>query len=153
MDDCTDPCTWLQHQIELHDEKSSQISTQDVKLPTRNDGKHYCIKDCKEDQNKIIAFILSTLKEWISLPSKYGLDSSATFAPLRLTICGEAGSGKSVLIHTIISMIRKILNITDSAVVLAPTGSAAFNAGGKTLHSFFGIRGQNDKGPHISASI
>lgn len=45
-------------------------------------------------------------------------------------ISGEAGSGKSTFIHY-------IRNIVKNSLLLAPTGLAAVNIGGRTIHSFF----------------
>jgi ATP-dependent DNA helicase PIF1 len=50
-----------------------------------------------------------------------------------LFITGRAGTGKSTLLHLFKSTSRK------KCVVLAPTGVAALNAGGQTIHSFFGF--------------
>lgn len=48
-----------------------------------------------------------------------------------LFLTGRAGTGKT-------TMLRKFLELAgDKAVVLAPTGVAAMNAGGQTIHSFF----------------
>ena len=46
-------------------------------------------------------------------------------------VTGKAGTGKSTFLH----YLRKIT--TKSTVVLAPTGVAALNVGGQTIHSFF----------------
>lgn len=46
---------------------------------------------------------------------------------------GKAGTGKSTFLRYIVE------NTTKKTVVLAPTGIAAVNAGGVTLHSFFHI--------------
>src|SRR5512143_831790 len=46
-------------------------------------------------------------------------------------ITGRAGTGKSTLLRHFIS------NTKRRAVVLAPTGLAAVNVGGQTIHSFF----------------
>lgn len=45
-------------------------------------------------------------------------------------VSGEAGSGKSTFIH----YIRKLVS---NSLLLAPTGLAAVNIGGRTIHSFF----------------
>jgi energy-coupling factor transporter ATP-binding protein EcfA2 len=50
-----------------------------------------------------------------------------------LFITGRAGSGKSTLLRCM----RDLL--PDDMVVLAPTGLAAVNVGGQTIHSFFGL--------------
>lgn len=48
-------------------------------------------------------------------------------------LTGKAGTGKSTFLRYIVENIRK------KTVVLAPTGIAAVNVGGQTLHSFFKI--------------
>jgi ATP-dependent exoDNAse (exonuclease V) alpha subunit len=50
-----------------------------------------------------------------------------------LFVTGRAGTGKSTLL-------RALRNAVDSEmVVVAPTGLAAVNVGGQTIHSFFGL--------------
>ena len=48
-----------------------------------------------------------------------------------LFLTGKAGTGKSTFLRYVCSVTKK------KHVVLAPTGIAAINAGGQTLHSFF----------------
>ena len=62
-----------------------------------------------------------------------------------MTICGQAGSGKSVLIKTLLTVIRKMFGRNDVCYICAPTGSAAFQAGGQTIHSLFGIKARTVK--------
>ncbi len=50
-----------------------------------------------------------------------------------LFVTGRAGTGKSTLLRAL----RDI--IPDEMVVVAPTGLAAVNVGGQTIHSFFGL--------------
>jgi ATP-dependent DNA helicase PIF1 len=50
-----------------------------------------------------------------------------------LMITGRAGTGKSPLIHTLLE------SEGENQVILAPTGVAAVNVGGQTIHSFFRI--------------
>ncbi|HJU32095.1 MAG TPA: AAA family ATPase [Hyphomicrobiaceae bacterium] len=50
-----------------------------------------------------------------------------------LFVTGRAGTGKS----TLLTCLREL--ISDEMVVLAPTGLAAVNVGGQTIHSFFGF--------------
>jgi hypothetical protein len=47
-------------------------------------------------------------------------------------VTGRAGTGKSTLIRYIVSTVR-------GCVVVSPTGTAAVNVGGVTIHSFFGF--------------
>ncbi len=53
-----------------------------------------------------------------------------------LLILGSAGTGKS----TFLKWLRKQLEGKKSYAVLAPTGMAALNVGGQTIHSFFGLK-------------
>ena len=46
-------------------------------------------------------------------------------------VCGATGSGKTTFLKHFVSQCRK------KFVILAPTGVAALNAGGETIHSFF----------------
>ena len=53
------------------------------------------------------------------------------FTRRSLFLTGKAGTGKSTFLRYIASHTRK------KNIILAPTGIAAINAGGSTLHSFF----------------
>jgi hypothetical protein len=55
------------------------------------------------------------------------------FTGRNVFLTGKAGTGKTTFLH----FIKK--NSTKRAVVVAPTGVAAINAGGVTIHSFFQI--------------
>ena len=48
-----------------------------------------------------------------------------------------------LLIRTLVTTIRTIFQRNDSCYVCAPTGSAAYQAGGRTIHSLFGINIKN----------
>jgi ATP-dependent DNA helicase PIF1 len=50
-----------------------------------------------------------------------------------LFVTGRAGTGKSTLLRALRD------SIGDDMVVVAPTGLAAVNVGGQTIHSFFGL--------------
>lgn len=58
---------------------------------------------------------------------------------INLFLTGKAGTGKTTFLRKLVSESKKRI------VVLAPTGVAAINAGGSTIHSFF----QLDFGPYI----
>ncbi len=49
-------------------------------------------------------------------------------------VTGRAGTGKSTLLNYFCEHTGK------AVVVLAPTGVAAINVGGQTIHSFFGFK-------------
>lgn len=67
----------------------------------------------------------------ISPPFRQALDAIAAGAPL-LFVTGRAGTGKSTFIRILRDEMRE-----KNVVVVAPTGIAALNAGGQTIHSFF----------------
>lgn len=67
-----------------------------------------------------------------------GTEQAAVFRLLNETphnyfITGKAGTGKSVLLQYFVSHTLK------NTAVIAPTGVAAINVGGQTIHSFFGL--------------
>ena len=67
-------------------------------------------------------------------------------------LTGKAGTGKTTLLHEIIQTTHK------NTVVVAPTGIAALNAGGVTIHSMFqlpfaGFIPANNVDAHFSGSM
>ena len=92
------------------------------------------------DQKEVLAYMSQFFIKWYELVKTPDLQD--TFTPLRMTLCGVAGSGKSTLINTFVSIVRTITQKTDSIYVCGPTGSAAFNAGGETCHRLFNIQGR-----------
>ena len=72
-------------------------------------------------------------------PSQIGLENEEMqkalqiiqFTRRSLFLTGKAGTGKSTFMRHIAATIKK------KHIILAPTGIAAINAGGSTLHSFF----------------
>ena len=59
----------------------------------------------------------------------------AVLAGKNVFLTGEAGTGKTTFLTTLRDHLEKTTNKT--VVVLAPTGIAAVNAGGQTIHSMF----------------
>ncbi len=64
-----------------------------------------------------------------SVPERWATSGEGGLGNLFLT--GRAGTGKTTLLR------RVLAEAGERTVVLAPTGVAAMNAGGQTLHSFF----------------
>ncbi len=104
-------------------------------IPFRNDGKPYSIEDCKEDQQEVMAYIIQNVKTWLEACADEN-ETTEPYKPLRLTIPGKGGSGKSVLINTLATVLRTLFNCKQCIEIVAPTGSAAYNAGGSTMHHF-----------------
>jgi ATPase subunit of ABC transporter with duplicated ATPase domains len=70
----------------------------------------------------------------IEINDKFTEALNAVNSGKNVFITGKAGTGKS----TLLKVIRDSLD--SNFVVLAPTGVAAVNIGGQTIHSFFGFR-------------
>ncbi|HLL61209.1 MAG TPA: PIF1 family DEAD/DEAH box helicase [Candidatus Nitrosocosmicus sp.] len=84
---------------------------------------------------KKISSLLSTPddKKLIITPELENSLGLFEFSNTNLFITGKAGTGKSTLVKFIREKSKKKI------VVLAPTGLAALNVGGQTVHSFFGF--------------
>jgi hypothetical protein len=106
-------------------------NSNDTSIPLRSDGSEYRIDDLEIDQKKALAEVLSAIKEYCTNPEKMRKNV------LRMTVSGVAGSGKSTWINTLVTCVLKMFDDKDTIAVFAPTGSAAYNAGGETLHRGF----------------
>lgn len=65
--------------------------------------------------------------------------SNPEFTTKRVIVQGKAGTGKSAIIHAICELMNGSSPDTKIYQVLAPTGAAAINVDGKTIHSFLRI--------------
>ena len=81
---------------------------------------------------------MNKLREWIDIASN-PTKKKRKFKPLRLLIQGAAGTGKSILIKALVTTIRKLFQSNNSVHVMAPTGAAAFNVLGETIHRTLAI--------------
>ena len=81
------------------------------------------------EQQECAYHILYKIKEWLEC-SDY-----SNFKPLRCTST-QGGTGKSVLINTIVSILRQSFQQNNIVAVAAPTRTTAYNVNGTTLHSF-----------------
>ena len=118
-----------------------------LRIPTYYDKKekkqaNYQLRDLNDDQFHIAYYILKKIQEWVNLPNK-SKEKQKKFKPLRMTVMGQGGTGKSRLINTLVSVIRTMFEKNDSVHVAAPTGAAAFSVGGQTLHRLFCVKTTN----------
>ena len=120
------PSKWLDHVI--HCDKQEQT----VYIPKKDGNSNYELSDLYEDQSAVAYHILSKIHEWIHC------EDFSTFQPLRCTINGQGGTGKTVLLNTIVSVLRRMIPVDQLVLVGAPTGTAAFNVNGETIHSLSG---------------
>ena len=119
-----------------------------MKLNKQFELESYMTKDLHEDQKDVAAVVMYKLKEWFACVEN---ECTSNYTPLRLTVCGEAGSGKTVLINTLVTLIRQLAGTKNSVHVCGPTGSAAFNAGGLTCQKLFHMPIHSD-GINMSAA-
>ena len=122
--DHTPPEDWLVTKVQEPVPENAPI-----RVPLKQNGDKYAISDLYDDQKFVVEAVMKKLKEWVET------DDLETFQPLRLTLNGSGGCGKSVIINTLVTVIRTMFNQNGVVRVAAPTGTAAFNVGGKTLHS------------------
>eukprot|EP00975_Prorocentrum_lima_P049794 10419697-Prorocentrum_lima.AAC.1 len=90
-----------------------------LSIPRRSDGSKYSL-DILSDEQKII--VLATIDTVVKF-----LTNDDDYEPLRATVVGCGGCGKSLIINTIITIIRELTNCNSSVKVAAPSGSAAYN--------------------------
>lgn len=112
--------TWLMDKIEKH--SKIHASKQNISIPKQFDGTEYCITNLTDEQSKIAYIVLSKIEEWLTFPENHKKRKNTTFKPLRLTVVGCAGTGKSYLINTLITQVRKLTKFNDSVIVTGPTG-------------------------------
>lgn len=105
-----------------------------TEIPTKPDGSAYNIDGLSEEQKLIVLLTVDTVVKF--------LRNDEDYLPLRGTITGMGGCGKSLVINTIIAIVRKLTDSNSTVQVAAPSGSAAYNVKGCTLHSLLGINVQ-----------
>ena len=125
-----------EYTIMLRDEVIKLLNDENApaEIPTKSDGTKYSIDDLSDEQRMIVLATIDTVVKF--------LENDEDYKPLRATITGMGGCGKSHIINTIISIIRQMTNSNNTVQVAAPSGSAAYNVKGCTLHSLLGINVQ-----------
>ena len=74
--------------------KSNKTNNNPYGLPTKHNGEFYTLEATHGDQKDILGYIFHHIHEWVE--TEYSRNISPK--PLRMTIAGVAGSGKSTLI-------------------------------------------------------
>ena len=115
--------------VELNSSNSNKA--EDLNIPQQKDGKAYTIDKLSGQQKEIVLAAVDTIIKF--------LNNDKDYKPYRATIMGGGGTGKSFIINTIISIIRKMTTCNDTVQVAAPSGAAAYNVQGCTLHRLLSI--------------
>ena len=113
--------------------KSIDQVSDGLAIPLRSDLSEYLIEGLAGDQLESLALVLLAVKRYCNG------ENVNNEKVLRITVSGVAGSRKSTWINTLVSTMRKLFTEDETVSVFAPTGSAAFNAGGQTLHRGFSL--------------
>ena len=123
-----DPSVQAQDWLHSMVEETELVQNRAPSIPLNHVGQPFSIAALYPDQQYILFRVFSKIREWLEC------DNLCTFEPLRCTIVGQAGSGKSVLLNTITAVMRTLFNYNNILKVGCPTGTAAFNTFGETLH-------------------
>ena len=102
-----------------------------LEIPVRSNGDEYNIDMLSDEQRVIVLAMIDTIVKFLT--------NDESYEPLRATIVGMGGCGKSLIINTVISIVRKLTKTNDTVKVAAPSGNAAWNVQGCTLHSLLNI--------------
>jgi phage gpG-like protein len=122
-----------------------------LRIPKSKNNGDLKLEQLNEDQFNVAYVIFDKVREWINLKSASS-QVKKKFKPLWLTVLGCGGTGKSLLINTIVAQIRTIFKNNNSVLVTAPTGAAAHNVGGQTIHREFKISVKKKKGSSLANS-
>ena len=109
---------------------TAAASATELIIPKQKNGKKYSVNSSKE-QSEIVYTAMDTIIKFLT--------NDPSYKPMRATIMGCGGTGKSFIINTIIAMVRKLTSFNDTVQVAAPSGAAAFNVQGSTIHRLLGI--------------
>jgi len=139
IDSTINTSQWLLSECKIFDENDILNTTE--LPPKKSNGKSYELFDCCEDQLDTIAYILNHLRKIIL----YGLGKIKNKpGQLFMTIRGEAGSGKTVLVNTLLTIFSRMFPKSRTYYACGPTGCSAFNAKGQTCHKLFEVQQKKD---------
>ena len=116
-------------------------NTANETLNERDHVKKYTLDDLEgcQEQQEVVYTVLQKLKEWTTFYDEKEKNPDATFEPLLLTVNGAGGTGKTFIIKVILTCMKQIFPHVVVTIVCAPTGTAAYNIEGQTMHLSFGI--------------
>jgi hypothetical protein len=93
----------------------------------------------KDDQLSLLVTIMTKVKEWVLAATTDDESMAKSFTPMRMTVRGSAGAGKSFFIKCLANTVRAIFGLRGVVKIAAPTGAAAHNVGGETVHRTWAI--------------
>jgi PIF1-like helicase len=123
------PELWLLNNID----ECCKNADKELSLPRHPDGMPYGLAGLFREQMVIVYHVLNTLRIFLTIPD------ISKFMATCFILMGQGGTGKSVVLNTITSVIRYKFNHNDTVATTGPTGSSAFNVFDETLHRFLKI--------------
>jgi PIF1-like helicase len=123
------PELWLLHVIDEHQKNADKV----LSLPLGPNGNPFTLSGLFWEQLIMVYPVLDNLRQWLTIPDL------SKFVARCYILMGQGGTGKSVVVNTIASVIRNKFNHNDTVATIGPTGSSAFNVFGETLHHFLKI--------------
>lgn len=133
--DIKDGSTWLDDEIHKRKQCSESLLDLPYKIDSNGVLYHYEIEDLTNDQKDVMAYVLYELKKWVN--------KDPSFKTIQLTIRGKGGTGKTVLLKTITSTIRRMFKSNTAVKIGGPTGASSCNAGGCTDNYLFAVTEEN----------
>lgn len=92
----------------------------------KRDDSEYQLRDLNFEQQAVVICAIDSIIKF--------LKNDPTYKPFRATVVGCGGTGKSFIINTLISIVRQYTQCNETVKVAAPSGGAAYNVQGCTLH-------------------
>lgn len=110
---------------------TNESDSSDVNIPKNKFGQEYTVKDLTDEQRVIVLAAVDSIIKF--------LHNDEDYVPFRATVLGCGGTGKSFIINTIITLVRKLTGLDDTVKVAAPSGGAAYNVQGTTIHRLLDV--------------
>ena len=126
---------WIEKQIRMKSEETTKSVSSPMWRDTDGKECHYKIENLTADQKDIMAYVMHGIKRW--------LECDPEFKGIQMIINGKGGTGKTVLLKTITSVVRNMFQSKSAVVVSGPTGACSCHAGGKTDHATFCLNASN----------
>ena len=97
--------------------ENGDVNVVHVPVHGSTDGlRQYTIDLLYSDQKRIVTEVVAKLHEWLEC------DDLSAFQPLRMTVMGAEGTGTSVVINTIVTIMRNMFEYDGVVRIAAPTG-------------------------------
>jgi hypothetical protein len=103
-----------------------------LKIPMTKNGEEYSINSLASEQKKVVLAAIDTIIKF--------LWNEESYIPFWAIVVGCGGTGKSYIINTILTIVRKLTKRNTTLLVGAPSGAAAYNVQESTLHHLLGIQ-------------